>query len=240
MQDYRQRRYKITLPALEIFKTNYLLKSLPYPPYLFCYSKKESEKLLKEVKNHYKKFVGVGNTDTILYFVKSRLKKEHHPDLEFVKKHNADHLNKDWQIPEGALWEQSDVVHDILTFLAEQMIVMNKEKQKEIRGFLNWFEGYNRIKIEDMKNKTKIKSYYGLNWNEFLDILVQNESKITKRNINDLKIKEHIEGEYENSLAKLNPLLDKIKSTDRLINQIVYKLYGLTDEEIAIVERENS
>ncbi|ODS34769.1 MAG: hypothetical protein SCARUB_00029 [Candidatus Scalindua rubra] len=172
--------------------------------------------------------------------MKSRLKKEHHPDLEFVKKHNADHLNKDWQIPEGALWEQSDVVHDILTFLAEQMIVMNKEKQKEIRGFLNWFEGYNRIKIEDMKNKTKIKSYYGLNWNEFLDILVQNESKITKRNINDLKIKEHIEGEYENSLAKLNPLLDKIKSTDRLINQIVYKLYGLTDEEIAIVERENS
>ena len=29
---------------------------------------------------------------------------------------------------------------------------------------------------------------------------------------------------------------DRITRTDTLIDQIVYKLYGLTDEEIAIVE----
>ena len=32
------------------------------------------------------------------------------------------------------------------------------------------------------------------------------------------------------------PLKQRIAATDRLIDQIVYRLYGLTDEEIAIVE----
>ena len=35
---------------------------------------------------------------------------------------------------------------------------------------------------------------------------------------------------------KLQPILEKIDDTDRLIDQIVYRLYGLTEEEIAIVE----
>ena len=32
--------------------------------------------------------------------------------------------------------EKSDVVHDLLAFLAKRMLEMNKEKQQEIRGFL--------------------------------------------------------------------------------------------------------
>jgi hypothetical protein len=31
-------------------------------------------------------------------------------------------------------------------------------------------------------------------------------------------------------------IIGKIEETDRLIDQVVYKLYGLTDEEIGIVE----
>jgi len=34
----------------------------------------------------------------------------------------------------------------------------------------------------------------------------------------------------------LEPLKEKIKNTDNLIDQIVYKLYGLTEEDIEIVE----
>jgi len=45
------------------------------------------------------------NVQIILNFINERLKKIHKPDPELVKKHNADPLNKDWQIPEGALWE---------------------------------------------------------------------------------------------------------------------------------------
>ena len=37
--------------------------------------------------------------------------------------------------------ERSDVVHDLLAFLAERMLEMNKQKQQEIKGFLGWLEG---------------------------------------------------------------------------------------------------
>ena len=36
--------------------------------------------------------------------------------------------------------ERSDVVHDLLAFLAERMLKMNKQKQQEIKGFLGWLE----------------------------------------------------------------------------------------------------
>ena len=37
-------------------------------------------------------------------------------------------------------------------------------------------------------------------------------------------------------MAKLNPVLERIARTDRLIDLIVYRLYGLTEEEVAIVD----
>lgn len=41
---------------------------------------------------------------------------------------------------------------------------------------------------------------------------------------------------YDQALAKLQPLKEKLQKTDALIDQIVYKLYGLTEQEIAVVE----
>ena len=38
-------------------------------------------------------------------------------------------------------------------------------------------------------------------------------------------------------MATLRLLLTQIEKTDRFIDEIVYKLRGLTDEEIGIVER---
>jgi len=42
--------------------------------------------------------------------------------------------------------------------------------------------------------------------------------------------------EYERSLALLLPIKQKLAATDWLIDQLVYRLYGPTEEEIAIVE----
>jgi hypothetical protein len=47
---------------------------------------------------------------------------------------------------------------------------------------------------------------------------------------------ERIRREYEASGRKLLPLLARISATDRLIDLIVYWLYGLTQEEVAVVE----
>ena len=56
---------------------------------------------------------------------------------------------------------QADVVHDLLAYLAEQMIAMNKEKQGEVKGFLTWLEREIGAKVEDLTNKTKLQSYHG-------------------------------------------------------------------------------
>jgi hypothetical protein len=37
---------------------------------------------------------------------------------------------------------------------------MNKEKQKEIKSFLGWLEGYMGAKVEDLTPKIKLQSYY--------------------------------------------------------------------------------
>ncbi len=44
---------------------------------------------------------------------------------------------------------------------------------------------------------------------------------------------------YEDSLAVLRPLLGRIVRTDRLIDFIVYRLYGLTEEEVAVAESQD-
>ncbi len=49
-------------------------------------------------------------------------------------------------------------------------------------------------------------------------------------------VQESVEKEYATSMEKLTPLKAKIAATDRLIDLIVYRLYGLTKKEIAIVE----
>lgn len=41
---------------------------------------------------------------------------------------------------------------------------------------------------------------------------------------------------FQHHRAILAPLATRIEATDRLIDQIVYRLYGLTKEEIAVVE----
>lgn len=38
------------------------------------------------------------------------------------------------------------------------------------------------------------------------------------------------------SVSKIKPVMGRIETTDSLIDQIVYKLYGLTEDEIKIIE----
>ena len=47
---------------------------------------------------------------------------------------------------------------------------------------------------------------------------------------------ERLQAEHAASLAKLLPIKQRLAATDRLIDQVVYRLYGLTEEEVAIVE----
>ena len=74
--------------------------------------------------------------------------------------------------------ERSDVVHDLLAFLAEKMLEMNKQKQQEIKGFLGWLEGFVGAKVEELTPKTKLQSYYEHDYESFLAVLKNNRKKL--------------------------------------------------------------
>jgi hypothetical protein len=80
------------------------------------------------------------------------------------------------------------------------------------------------------KASKKIENFYELDFAGFLSELTKLKIKLT--------LKEHDEGsDYFNGYKKdLVELKDRIDKTDKDIDPIVYKLYGLTPEEIRIVE----
>jgi hypothetical protein len=131
--------------------------------------------------------------------------------------------------------ERSDVVHDLLAYLAERMLEMNKQKQQVIRGFLGWLEGYMGAKVEDLTPKTKLQSYYEHDYESFLAVLKKNRKKLQ---IDPARREpaEALKAEFDGSMGKLGPLRERIRQTDELIASVVYRLYGLTEEEIEIVE----
>lgn len=149
--------------------------------------------------------------------------------------------------------EKSDVVHDFLAYLAEQMIELNKRKQAEMKRLLDWLKQESYIApdrkgntgIEALTGKTKLKNYLGdyqkgeshLSFEELMDILVKNRARIGQ-SLSGGTFGARLQREYETSLEKLLPIKERLAKTDWLIDQIVYRLYGLTEEEIRIVEGE--
>jgi uncharacterized protein YaaN involved in tellurite resistance len=141
-----------------------------------------------------------------------------------------------WAEYELAL-KRKDTIHDFLANLAERMIDMNRKKNNEVKGFLKWLEREIGAEIDTLTNKTGIKEYHNHDFNHLLDFLKKNKKKLSIDPSNR-KSQELLERHFTKSMSVLEPVKEKIKSTDNLIDQIVYKLYGLTDEEIEIVEGE--
>lgn len=145
---------------------------------------------------------------------------------------------------------QADVIHDLLAYLAEQMISLNQQKQTETKGFLTWLARFIGIEIDNLTNKSKIQNYLGdyykqtqsdnhLTLDELIDILQKNKKKV-KIDITSRQVQKTLSKEYQSSLNILLPIKKQLKQCDWLIDEIVYKLYGLTEEEKAIIEGENT
>jgi len=72
--------------------------------------------------------------------------------------------------------EEADVVHDLLAFMAKEMIRLNEEKQFRIKHFLTWLEkDILKGSIEDQKNKTKIRNFHEGTLEELMDTLKKNK-----------------------------------------------------------------
>jgi len=172
--------------------------------------------LFEEAKKLYQKYLVTKDYNIISDFIEDRLPKDKKGDLIIEN-------------------EESDIIYDILIYLAEQIIELNKQKNEVITEFIEWFEKELDTKIENMTHKKKLIFYYDLDCNEFLDVLGKNQAQLPII-LSDRAVQDSLRKVFEKNLAILSPLINKLKLVDELIDQVVYKLYGLTDEEIETVD----
>ena len=62
------------------------------------------------------------------------------------------------------------------------------------------------------------------------------EIKNKKADISKRKTRELLENEFNENIAIIKPLQSEIQELESKINQLVYELYGLTTDDIAIIE----
>ncbi len=157
--------------------------------------------------------------------------------------------------------EQSDVVHDVLVYLAEQMLDFNKQRQEAVENFLLELEGTlsradlqrlgrlwtpPSVKLDDEeepdKKQQEVRETLGSLATQVIelrdDIGLLNEEQwkwLLKRRLGkpDLVELVKIYRRHQPPIAELDL---RISATNRLIDRIVYKLYKLTPEEIVVVE----
>lgn len=111
---------------------------------------------------------------------------------------------------------------------------------------MGWLEETIGCSIDDLSGKTKLRDFMNTPPDELLQTLNKNRRKMNVDPRSGPFAKAFNE-QYEQAMAALEPICRKVgctfqgqslyaSSTDWLIDQVVYSLYGLTEEEIRIVE----
>ncbi len=160
--------------------------------------------------------------------------------------------------------EQSDVVHDLLAYLADKMIEFNKQRQEAVEDFMLGLEGVlsdselrkidrlwtpmSPIRADDVEaeaRQVQAREILGSLAEQQLDVrddigLLNEEQwkwllkrRLSKPNLVDLT---KMFRRFQPAIAEIDK---RIRDTDYVIDQIVYRLYGLTQEEIGVVEGHN-
>lgn len=112
--------------------------------------------------------------------------------------------------------------------LAKKMHALNKQFQQKKNTFLS--RAKDNFEIERISKK--LDAFYNFDFKVFV-------VELKKKKINISLIQQDEWEEYFNNYkTELNNLQFEISNTDKEIDQMVYELYGLTKEEIAIVEGE--
>ena len=137
----------------------------------------------------------------------------------------------------------NDIVHEFLAFLAEQMSFKKKQLNLNKSKFLGWLAQEIGVDINNLASKTQLQNYSGdytnkeshLGFEQLLDILRKNKN-ILSTDLEERAFRKTLERNYHESLDLLKNLNKHLSITDKIIDQIVYRLYGLNDDEIAIME----
>lgn len=109
---------------------------------------------------------------------------------------------------------------------ADAMLQLNKDLQVQTQKFISILQSDFQLE----KPSKKIEEFYSLDWSDFNKELQKN--KITLLGVS----KDDWFDRFERFKKQALELKSQIDQTDKEIDRMVYELYGLTEEEIQIVE----
>ena len=110
------------------------------------------------------------------------------------------------------------------------LLIDKAERQKKQSKFINRVKS--NFELEKISNK--LVAFYDFDFKTFLS-----ELKIQRINLS-LDQQDEWEEYFNSYKSEINQLQSKIEKTDKEIDQMVYELYGLTEDEIKIVEEANT
>lgn len=114
-----------------------------------------------------------------------------------------------------------------LNILYDQILSLNKDLQEISAKFQRTCER----KFENLNQNKKLQDWYKLSYADFIKELTKQKIKLT------LSEEAEWANYFDQEKSKALEIQAKIASTDKEIDQMVYELYGLSEEEILIVER---
>ncbi len=112
---------------------------------------------------------------------------------------------------------------------ADIMLSQNKALQALKNDFLNFV----RNELKPQKISTKLENWHQLDWDGFKKELAKGKVKLDTLSLKERKEWQDYFLEHQAKALDIKAIIDK---TDREIDRMVYALYGLTEEEIRIVE----
>jgi hypothetical protein len=128
---------------------------------------------------------------------------------------------KDFPIPKINISEQQDFISK-----SEYMISFTEDFVEQSQKFQRTIQ--RKFELEDLPKK--LQDWYLLSYAEFIKELGKKKVK--------LSLSEEAEWEdyFTTEATKVNAIKTQINDTDKAIDAMVYELYGLSKEEIEIVE----
>ena len=110
--------------------------------------------------------------------------------------------------------------------ITDKIIYLTKQLQEKRNKFLNRIND----NFEIGKISKKLEIFYNYDFKTFIGELKKQKSKLSLTQQDEWE-------EYFNTYKdEINQLQDEINATDKEIDKMVYELYGLSEEEIGIVE----
>ncbi|NJP06161.1 MAG: hypothetical protein HC837_11350 [Chloroflexaceae bacterium] len=150
-----------------------------------------------------------------------------------------------WPCPNGAALP-TDVLYDRLCFLATRMLALEQARQAEQARFLGWLAQTSGSTIANWRRKTVLARYWQHPWSTIAQVLSSNrrhmaavQGRTTSAAHTALQqLSATVEQHWQASAQRSWQLLAQLHATDRLIDLLVYQLYGLEPSAIDLVEHD--